>query len=168
MKLRYFYLVIALVFLPLTATAQTKVGTVDTDLIAASMPEFKTIQAEAQKYNDELEKQLQDKLAEYEKKAIEYQKGEFNDVMKKVKEDELIRMQNDINQFKQNAVQMFQLKQQELLRPLFEKITQVIAEIAKAENYSQILNLGGVELAYSDPAHDLTQKVMTKLGIKQQ
>ena len=47
-------------------------------------------------------------------------------------------------------------------------MTKTIAEIAKAENYSQILNLGGVELAYSDPAHDLTQKVMTKLGIKQQ
>ena len=87
--------------------------------------------------------------------------------MKKVKETELVRLENDIKQFRQNGVQLVQLKQQELLRPLYEKITKTIASISETNNYSQILNLGGVELAYYAESHDITKLVMDQLGLKE-
>ena len=167
MKLKYLLTVFAFVMFSLIANAQSKVGTVDTDYIISKMPEFTSVQEQAKAYNADLEKQLQSKVADYQSKLEIYQKGGFSDVMKKTKEEELIRLEQEINQFKQNGVQLAQLKQQELLRPLYQKITKAISEIAKAGNYSQILNLGGVELAYFDEGHDITKKVMAKLGIKE-
>lgn len=167
MKLKYFLTAIAFVAFTLVSNAQSKVGTVDTDYIVSKMPEFTTVQEQAKTYNADLEKQLQGKVTDYQNKLTAYQKGGFSDVMKKTKEEELIRLEQEINQFKQNGIQLAQLKQQELLRPLYQKITTAISEIAKAENYSQILNLGGVELAYFDQNNDITKKVMAKLGIKE-
>ena len=167
MKLKYLLTVFAFVMFSLIANAQSKVGTVDTDYIISKMPEFTSVQEQAKAYNADLEKQLQSKVADYQSKLEIYQKGGFSDVMKKTKEEELIRLEQEINQFKQNGVQLAQLKQQELLRPLYQKITKAISEIAKAGNYSQILNLGSVELAYFDEGHDITKKVMAKLDIKE-
>lgn len=164
MKLHYFF--IAVLFTAFTF-AQDKVGTVNTDLIISKMPEFTKVQEDAKKYSDELDKQLKEKLEDYKTKVEAYQKGGFTDVMKKTKEDELIRLEGEIQQFRQNGTQMVQLKQQDLLRPLYEKMAKVIEEVAVAEGYSQILNLGSVELAYFSPSHDVTAIVLTKLGIKE-
>ena len=167
MNIKYFFLVCSIVLFSSFSYAQAKVGTVDTDYIVSKMNEFKTVQEQAKTYNEDLEKQLQAKVTDYQAKLATYQKGGFSDVMKKTKEEELIRLEQEITQFKQNGVQLAQLKQQELLRPLYQKITKAISEIAKAGNYSQILNLGGVELAYFDEKQDITKAVMTKLGIKE-
>ena len=61
---------------------------------------------------------------------------------------------------------MIQLKRNELLRPLYKKISDAITEIAKAEGYTQILTTSGNEFAYVDERFDITQKVMDKLGVK--
>jgi len=50
---------------------------------------------------------------------------------------------------------------------LYTKIAEGLNEIAAAEGYTQVLSIGnGNAVAYADPAYDLTNKVMAKLGIK--
>jgi len=85
---------------------------------------------------------------------------------KTAKQQELSGLESDIAKFRNNGSQLVQLKQEELLRPLYKKIGDNVAIIAKELGYTQILNIGNNNnLAYVDPAHDITVKVLAKMGI---
>jgi len=163
-------MIIATVLLSTLATvAQTKVGTINPELIISKMPELAGVQDAVKVYSEDLSKELQGKIDDYEAKVKEYQEGEagFPDATKKLKQDAIIKLEQDIQQFQGNASQLIGLKQNELLSPLYTKIAEGLNEIAAAEGYTQVLSIGnGNAVAYADPAYDLTNKVMAKLGIK--
>ena len=153
----------------LTAVAQTKVGTIDPELIVSKMPDLAGVQDGIKAYNTELETQLQAKVTDYETKIADYREKEATmlEAEKKLKQDAIIKLEQEIQQFQGNANQLIQLKQNELLNPLYVKIGEALNEIAAAEGFSQVLSIGsGNSVAYADPNYDLTDKVMAKLGIK--
>ncbi len=147
--------------------AQTKVGTFDTDYVLAKMPEFTKVQEELNTYRAKLEVDLKVKTDDYQAKIKSYQESVagMTDPMKKLKQDEIIALENDITKFRQNATQLVPLQQNTLLQPLYAKIGAALEEVAKAEGYTQILTVNNSGLAYLDPKYDLTNTVLTKLGI---
>lgn len=61
----------------------------------------------------------------------------------------------------------YALLNQEIMKPIYEKVFGVIQEVAKQDNYDFVFDkTGEVLLLYANPAHDLTRDVMSKLGIK--
>ncbi len=162
-------ILIAFVALCTTTFAQTtKVGTVDADFILSKMPELATAQDALKVYNQDLEKQLSEKLANYDKvyKAAEAAFTGMTDAEKTAKQEELAGLESDISKFRNNGTQLVQLKQEELLRPLYKKIGENVAIVAKELQYTQVLNIGNNNnLAYIDPAHDITVKTLAKMGI---
>ena len=88
----------------LTVHAQSKVGTVNVNTILSKLPELTQVQKSMAEYNTKLETDLKTKLEDYQNKVNDYQAkvDTFSDVMKKTKEDELLRLQNEINQYRQN------------------------------------------------------------------
>ena len=52
------------------------------------------------------------------------------------------------------------------MRPLYTKLSDAIAIIAKAKGYTQILTLTGNEFAYIDNKFDITELVIKNLGIQ--
>ena len=52
------------------------------------------------------------------------------------------------------------------MRPLYKKVGDAVAAIAKEEKFTQVFTLDGNELAYVDPLFDLTIKTAKKLGLK--
>jgi outer membrane protein len=85
---------------------------------------------------------------------------------KKKKQQEIYELESDIQKFRQNAVQLVQLRQDELMRPLYQKVGDAVAVVAKQEQYTQVFTLDGNELAYVDPKFDITLKTAAKLGLK--
>lgn len=163
-------ILIAFVALCTTTTfAQTtKVGTVDADFILSKMPELTTAQDALKVYNQDLEKQLKEKLDNYDKvyKAAEAAFTGMTPAEKTAKQEELAGLESDISKFRNNGTQLVQLKQEELLRPLYKKIGENVAIVAKELQYTQVLNIGNNNnLAYIDPAHDITVKTLAKMGI---
>ncbi|MBT8393992.1 MAG: OmpH family outer membrane protein [Bacteroidia bacterium] len=158
---------ILLLLISAQVIAQTKVGTFDTDYVLAKMPEFKKVQEDLKAYGTKLEGDLKVKTDEYQAKIKSYQDGVANmtDPMKKLRQDEILALENDITKFRQNATQLVPIEQNRLLQPLYEKIATVLEEVAKAEGYTQILSVNSSGLAYLDPNYDLTNTVLTKLGI---
>jgi len=158
---------ILLLLISLEVVGQSKVGTIDTDYILSKMPEFTKVQEDLKAYSTKLEEDLKTKVTDYQEKIKTYQAGEaeMTDPMKKLKQDEIIALENDITQFRQNATQLVPLQQNTLLQPLYKKIGTVLEEVAKAEGYTQILTVNNSGLAYLDPKFDLTDTVLTKLGI---
>lgn len=168
MKLKYFFIVASFLLASLSIQAQSKVGTVNVNSVLSNLPELTQVQDEIKKYNLELGKTLEEKIATYQTKIEAYKKGEatFSDVMKKTKQQEIVGLENDINKFKQNGTKLAQIKQDELMRPLYKKISDMIETVAKEQKFSQILTTDGNEFAYADANFDITKTVMQKLGLK--
>lgn len=75
-------------------------------------------------------------------------------------------MNNDINKFRQNGTKMMQIRREEFMRPLYNKIAETVAQIAKEKGYTQILTVTGNQFAYIDEKHDITKLVLAKLNLK--
>jgi outer membrane protein len=169
MKIKYISLVVAFVLFSVTANSQSKVGTVNINDILIKLPELAEVEKAVNTYKADLEKTLNDKITTYKNKAELYNKNAdtYSDVMKKTMGEELYGLENDIKKFQQNGGKLAQLRQEELLRPLYAKISQMIETVAKEQKYTQILTLDGNEFAYADAQFDITTIVKTKLGIKE-
>ncbi|WP_299684203.1 OmpH family outer membrane protein [uncultured Dokdonia sp.] len=151
-----------------TFAQNTKVGTVNVDYTLSQMPELVTAQDALKVYNQDLEKQLAEKLANYDKvyKAAETGFAAMTDAEKQAKQEELAGLESDITKFRNNGTQLVQLKQDELLQPLYKKIGENVTVVAKELGYTQVLNIGNNNnLAFADPAFDITIQVLAKMGI---
>jgi len=167
MKIKYISLSVAFMLFSISMIAQSKVGTVNVNQILTNLPELVHVKKTVTDYNKELENSLNNKIAVYNTKLDTYKKSvdTYSDVMKKTMGEELFNIENDIKKLQQNGSQLTQLKQDDLLRPLYKKISDMIAIVAKEQNYTQILTVNGNEFAYADEKFDITAIVKTKLGI---
>lgn len=166
MKLRI--VLIALCFTGFFANGQTKVGTINSELIVGLMPETKQVLVRLDAYSKRLDSSYQVKVAEYNAKIAAFQKLDpsLSDSFKKIKVDEIQEIEANLQKSQQNGNQLINLKRDELMRPLYKILRESIAEIAKADGYTQIITSSGNELAYIDDNFDITKEVMTKLGLK--
>jgi outer membrane protein len=161
--------ILFILFISTVSLAQSKVGTVDTDYVISLMPERQALVIRSQNYGAKLDSTFAIKVNEYQEKLALFQNlaESSNDSIKKVKYEELAEMDQNIKKYKENGNKLMQLKQNELMRPLYQKLSNTIQEIAKEKAYTQILTITGNEFAYIDESFDITQLVMDKLGIKE-
>jgi len=158
---------ITFLFLRVSGFAQSKVGTIDVDYIISQMPGLSNVQKQVEDYGIGLDADLQKKLTEYQAAIDKYKTDEFGLTInqKKGRQDSIIAMENDIQNFQQNGNQLIVLKQEEYLKPLYEKIGIALEKIAKAEGYTQVL-LRNNDVVYIDNRFDLTLTVLKELGIE--
>ncbi|HSP40092.1 MAG TPA: OmpH family outer membrane protein [Gillisia sp.] len=151
----------------LNVHAQTKVGIIDADYILAQMPEIKTVDDGLKTYNTELQEELQNTVKKYEELIKDYQatNSTLPEDQKIAKENEIITMENDIQNYRQKASVLMQLRRNELTKPLYEKIDVAMRQVITEQNYTQIINANANSLAYSDPKFDITDAVLAKMGI---
>lgn len=148
--------------------AQTKLGTIDTEYIINLMPEAKVVVKLAQEYGQKLDSSFSIKVKEYQAKIDDYKKNEaeYGELMKKTLINEITAMEQDIQSYQKNGNTLMELKQNELMRPLYKKLNDVIEKVAKEKGFTQILTVQGNQFAYMDQKFDITQLVMEKLGVK--
>jgi outer membrane protein len=154
-------------FLCITGFAQSKVGTIDVDYIIGQMPELSSVQKQVKDYGDGLDADLQKKLNAYQIAIDKYKTDEVGLTInqKKGRQDSIIAIENDIQQFQQNGNQLIVLKQEEYLKPLYEKIGIALEKVAQTEGYTQVL-LRNNDVVYVDNRFDLTLTVLKELGIE--
>lgn len=166
MKLKTLFLSIALC--SITAYSQTKTGTIDNEYVMSLMPEAKIVVQRAQKYGVKLDSAFQIKVKEYKDKLADFKnpKKTLSELEKKVIVNELQTLETDIQKYQQNGNQLIQLKNDELMRPLYQKLNKAIKEVAKANKYTHIHNIKGSDFAYIDTKYDITVLVLKQLGIE--
>lgn len=167
MKSKIIFICIALLS-SISFLAQSKVGTIDSDYIVNLMPEAKIVVKRAQTYGAKLDSSFQIKLKEYQTKIEAYKKNEktLGTLAKKTAVQELTSLESDIKKYQTNGQKLMQLKREELMRPLYKKLSDAIAAVSKANGYTQILTITGNQFAYIDDKFDITELVMKKLGVK--
>ncbi len=167
MKLKITF-ILALFFIGFT-NAQTKVGTVDSELIISKMPQMKGVLQRVENYGKQLDSSFQIKATEYKTKVDSFKAEEkiMTDDDKKTRFQEIQLLEQEMAKFRQNGTAMMQIQREQSLRPLYKKVSEVIAEVAKENGYTQILTTTGNEFGYLDERFDITKLVLDKLGIKE-
>lgn len=160
------FLNIIFLFATITVFSQSKVGTVDIDYILSKMPELAGVQTTVTEYGNELDVDLNAKVKSFEEKLAAYKKVEktIDEATKKAKQEELIALESEIKKFQQNGTQLINIKQDEALRPLYQKIADALERVVKAQGYTQVLQINQ-DVVYSDPNYDVTIAVLKDLGI---
>jgi len=159
-------ILIIAIFTSLQINAQSKVGTVDVEYILSVMPQLEQVRTDLKTYSDDLENQARVKINTYQTLVDAYKQNEsgYTEAIKKEKQNEIITLEQDINKFQQNINQLVQIKQNELVQPLYNMIGESLNIVAKENSFSQILTLDN-SIVYLDPNYDITLKVMTKMGL---
>ena len=167
MKLKITILFIA--FISSAAIAQTKVGTIDSDYIMSLMPEAKVVTKRSQAYGAKLDSSFSLKTQNFQARVSDFKKKEkeMGELMKKTIIKEISALEQDIKNYQSNGNKLMQLKQNELMRPLYKLLNDAINTIAKENGYTQVLTITGNQFVYIDEKFDITNLVMAKLNIKE-
>lgn len=162
-------IVIFIAFLSTISIAQTKVGTINSEYIIRLMPETQIVFKRTQVYGAKLDSLFAIKANEYNTKLKSYKDQEktLGKLMKKTLLSELATLDNEVKKYRSNGNKLMQLKENELMRPLYKKLNSAITEIVKQDGYTQILINAGNQFAYIDEKFDITKQVLNKLGIKE-
>lgn len=166
---RFIAVVLVLVMAACISVAQTKVGHISSEAIMQALPEA----IDAQKSLDAMvsgwENELQKKQVDWKKKFDDYEKRKLilTDQSRAEAEKELRELDQAISDFRnkkfgQNG-ELFQ-KQNEVMKPIQNKIFKVLEEIAKEDNYDYIFDKSGdILLLFASDKNDLTERVLRRM-----
>lgn len=163
------FLGVALFVLSGMANAQMKIAYVNSSEIVESMPESAKVKSNLESYYNELQSQLQTMLTEYSSKVQDYEANQatLSNLVKQSKEKEIVDMENRIQQFRANAEEEMVKKQEELLKPVLEKVQNAINAVGKEKGYTYIIdNAAGTIIYMGADAIDATKDVKAKLSVK--
>lgn len=151
------------------AQAPLKIAYTSVQYVLSQMPESKQIESELKTYSGQLEAQLKSKTTDFEAKVKKYQEGgaAMTDVVKADTEKDLGNLQRSIQEFRGNAEQSLQQKQQTLLKPALEKLQKNIDAVADENGYTYVLNSDGDSplLLHGPKDGDISDLVLKKMGI---
>jgi outer membrane protein len=150
----------------ITSTFAQKYGHVSSNEIMMAMPGVDSIQIKLAEFQNSLATLYENMVSEFQtkKEKLDKEAGTMSSAVRKLKEDELVSMQNRIMEFQNNASQDVEEEQYRLIAPFQEKVQNAINDVAKENKYSYIFDTS--TLLYSEGGDDVTPLVKKKLGIK--
>ena len=148
------------------ASAQSKIGYISTDDLINVMPEaakadteLKEYQASLQQQGEDMAKELDDKVAAFNKDS-----AKFTPSMKDIKRKELTDLYQRLGSWNQQAQEMYQQEAQKKIAPIRTKALEAIQTVAKENNYTYVFDINSL-LVYP-PSDNLLELVKKKLNIK--
>jgi len=148
------------------ASAQQKIGYVSTDELIGSMPEAEKADAELKEYQASLAQQGQDMMKELNDKDSLFVRdsAKLSPSMKEIKKNELISLYQRVQNWNQQAQEMYQQEAQKKIAPIKTKALESIRAVAKENGYAYILDVNSVIVG--PPGDDVIALVKKKMGIK--
>ena len=158
-------LIAAILFLGATqiSTAQTKVAHVDVNEIMSKMPAMLDGQKQLEKLSATYDADIKKMIEEYQTKIKKYE-AEATTATEAVNQErskEVQDMQKRIADFRDNAQKELQKKQEEIMKPLVDKIKASIQKVGKAKGFQYVLD--GSALLLADGTN-ITADVKKDLG----
>jgi outer membrane protein len=147
--------------------AQTKLGFISLSDMITGMPEYKKADSSMQEYQGALNQNFDDMKREFSEKdsllsskdTVKYTRAQLE-----IKRKQLGELYLKLQGYQQQAGQLFQQKQQELMAPIQKKASDIVQTVAKENGYTYVFLKDA--LLVSPPADDLLPLVKKKLGMK--
>ena len=169
MKSLKYLIAFALIVFTSSSVAQSKIGYVDSDTIMDQLTEAQDARQQLDTYIQEWQSDLKKMENEWKSKYDDYEKRKLimSDQNRAELESELIKLEQSIGEFREKKFgtngELFQ-KQDELMKPVQNKVFTVIKEVAVSEDLDFVLDRsGGGFLLYSKEKNDITNLVIEKL-----
>jgi outer membrane protein len=148
-----------------------KFGHIDSDELIQQMPEFDSAKVKLEKFRRELINHLELMSSELNSKSDAFNKesNKLSEIVRQVKQQELMDMDRRIQEFQANAQAQMQERQAELFQPVYAKVEKAIRDTGRENGYLYIFNSSqGGSLIYFDKANstDVTAQVKAKLKLK--
>ena len=166
-KLLIFFIALA----PIAAVAQNaKLAYLNSQEIFAAMPELAGIETQLSTKQEEISKNGQALVDEFNKKAEEFEKASStSQTVQQDQQKQLAQIQERYQVYVQNSQQEMQQLQQQLLEPLNKKIADAIKAVGDENSYTYVFDVSTQQspIVYVSPtAVNITPQVKTKLGIQ--
>ena len=156
---------------PGQARAQQKVGYVDSQYILQQIPEYATIQQKVDRLAQDWQAELEAKQKAVDELFREYQAREllYTQEERQRKQEEIMREEEAVEQFRARHFgpegELFK-QQDQLMRPLQERILKAVQEVATGEGYDYVFDKSGDFLfLYAREQFNLSNRVLEELGI---
>jgi outer membrane protein len=151
------------------AQGKAKFGHVDYAAIIRLIPGVDTAQKVLELYQKDLQEEGKQMYAEFEKNNAEYEALKANPNISpsllKIREDNLTKQYQKIEDFSEEMKEKLQIKQLELLKPFQDKLTKAIEKVAKEGNFMYIFDTS--TLLNYEKGEDIGPRVKLELGIKE-
>jgi outer membrane protein len=159
---------VVLAFGMFSASAQNKIGYIDTDDLIGSMPEVSKIDADLKEYQASLVQQGQDMNKEADEKASQFFKDslKMTPTMKEIKRGEIVNLIAKAQNWNQTAQDMYNQKAQEKIAPVRAKAMEAINAVAKEKGYGYVIDASTNTLLVKPETDNLMPFVRSRLGIK--
>jgi outer membrane protein len=152
--------------------AQLKIGYVDSNTIMDNLPDAQDARQKLDALVREWQAELNKKEAQWKSKYDDYEKRKLimTDQTRAEMETELMNMEKEISDYREKKFgtngELFQ-KQDELMKPVQNKIFNAIQDIAQDEDLDFVFDRSGdVMLLYAKEEYDITNKVLDKLKLE--
>ncbi|MEN8247736.1 MAG: OmpH family outer membrane protein [Bacteroidota bacterium] len=168
---------LALAIITVSSMAQAqkpqKIGTLNMEYVLSAMPEIKSIQSTLGTLQAQLQKQGEAKQTQYQQKVGRYQAEGASMTIgdRQQLEREIAALEEEMQTFGSSAQSRMETKQAELMGPINKKVGEALEAIVAEHGFTHIFNVGvpqaGLEiLYYIDPAYDVSNMVLKKMGIE--
>jgi outer membrane protein len=151
------------------AEAQAKIGWINSAAIMDKLPEAQDAQRQIDNTVSQWQAELTKMQNEWQLKFEEYDKKKLilTDQLRAQTEKELQDLDKKIADYRNKKFgqsgELFQ-KQNELMKPVQNKIFKVLEDIAKEDNYDYVFDKSGdILLMYTNDKYDLTAKVFERM-----
>lgn len=169
---RIFVIFSFIMIFPALSFAQLRIGYVDSDTIMDNFPDAQdanekldALMREWQADLDKLENNWKTKYDDYEKRKLI-----MTDQTRAEVEAELVKLEQEIADYREKKFgtngELFQ-KQDELMRPVQNKVFTAIQEVAEEEDLDFVFDRSGdIMLLYAKEEYDLTAQVLDRLKLE--
>lgn len=145
------------------AQAQAKIAHVDISEIMGKMPAMLEAQKQLEKLSTTYDADYKTMVDEFQARVKKYdtEQATVSDKINEERAKEVQDMQKRIVDFRDNAQKELQKKEQDLTKPLYEKIRASIQKVGKAKGYQYVVNADQLLLA---DGPNITADVKKDLG----
>ena len=148
-----------------------KIGYVNSDAIMDKLPDAQDARQKLDALVQEWQGELNKIEANWKTKYDDYEKRKLimTDQARAELEAELVKLEKQISEYREKKFgtngEMFQ-KQDELMKPVQNKVFSAIKEVAQEEDYDYVFDRSGdILLLYAKDKYDITVKVLNKLKL---
>lgn len=157
----------AMMFVSVGMVNAQKIATIDVAGVLNSMPEKSKADADLKSFLDTKQAEIKKKGDAGQAKVKQYTEEAPKKTAEenKARENELMKMQEEIAQMQEKAQKDFQTKQDAAYAPIEKKLNDAISKVAKANSIDFIMDGNASGMIYK-AGPDVTADVKKELGIK--
>lgn len=165
------YILFSLLLIPTISFAQLKIGYIDSNAIMDQLPDVQDARQRLDALIQEWQAELNRLESEWKAKYDDYEKRKLimSEQTRAETESELVKLENQIAEYREKKFgtngELFQ-KQDELMKPVQNKVFNAIKEVAQEEDLDFVFDRSGdIMILYAKDKFDITARVLAKLKI---